>query len=167
MLDYDTLVTSPETRIEDVIRRSLGYAETQGKHRDDIDILLTRDCEDVNAGVMFFRVSSSPWMLDFLEKWESGRKLEHPELTEQDVLSVMLQHNVLGTADRSIVVPQTFFNAYPEELNQCRDDRDPRSWEESMFLVHFPGARWWFKEEEDPIRRLMAKYYQKVFSGRF
>lgn len=163
MLDYDTLITNPKISIKDIIKQSLDFAEAEGKNRDEVQLILTRDCEPLNAGSMFFKVSKSPWMLEFLDAWRSGMKPNDPEYTEQDMLRDMLKQNVLHTADKSVIVPQTLFNAYPEELHQCRDERDPRSWEEGMFVIHFPGARWWYKDEVDIIRRFMQKYYQKAY----
>lgn len=163
MLDYDTLITSPEIRVEEIIEQSLELAEIEGKDRDSIQLILTRDCEPLNAGSFFVRVT--PWTIKFIEEWRSGQQPETPNRTEQDVLRDMLLDNVLGVADHSVVVPQTMFNAYPEELGHCRDPRDARSWEEGMFLIHFPGAKWWLKEE-DAVGDLMRKYYQRAFPGR-
>jgi mannan polymerase II complex MNN10 subunit len=163
MLDYDTLITNPSIRIEDVIEKSLSFAESQGKTRDNIQMVLTRDCEPFNAGSMLFRVS--PWLLGFLEEWKGGLQPETPNRTEQDVLRDMLLDNGFEVEEKSVVVRQTWFNAYPEELGRCRDERDPGDWEKGMFLIHFPGAKW-FLEEEDAVGRLVRKYYWKAFPDR-
>jgi mannan polymerase II complex MNN10 subunit len=163
MLDYDTLITNPSIRIEDVVEKSLSFAESQGKTRDKIQMVLTRDCEPFNAGSMFFRVS--PWLLEFLEEWKGGLQPETPNRTEQDVLRDMLLDNGFGVDEKSVVVPQTWFNAYPEELGHCRDERESGDWEKGMFLIHFPGAKW-FLEEEDAVGRLVRKYYWKAFPDR-
>lgn len=163
LLDFDTLITNTEVRVEDIIEQSLQFAEAEGKHRDDIQLILTRDCEPLNAGSFFVRVS--PFLPGFIEEWRSGRQSNTPQRTEQDVLRDMLLENTFQVADFSVVVPQTMFNAYPDDLNLCRDERDPRSWEKGMFLVHFPGARYWLKER-DPIGRLMRKYYHAAFPER-
>lgn len=164
MLDYDTLITNPEIRIEQIIERSLAFAENEeGKSMGDIDLILTKDCEPVNVGSFFVRVS--PWILDLVEEWRGGRQDELPNRTEQDVLRDMLLDDTLGTAGRSVMVPQTWFNAYPDELGHCRDERDGGGWEEGMFLIHFPGAEFWLKEE-GAVGRLMRKYWERAFPRR-
>jgi mannan polymerase II complex MNN10 subunit len=65
MLGFDTLITNTSIRISNVIEQSLVFAEEEGKAREDIDLILTRDCEPLNLGSMFLR--SSSWTLDFIE----------------------------------------------------------------------------------------------------
>lgn len=163
MLDYDTIITNPSITIEKIIEESLQLAESQGKPRDQINLILTRDCEPLNTGSMFIRVS--PWTLSFLREWKTGLQPKTPNRTEQDVLRDMLLDDVHDMVGSSVVVPQTWFNAYPEELGNCRDERDRRDWEEGMFLIHFPGANFLLKED-GAVGWLMGEYFDKAFPGR-
>ena len=55
MLDFDTLITNSSIRLEDVVEQSLSFAESEGKARGDVDLILTRDCEPLNLGSFFVR----------------------------------------------------------------------------------------------------------------
>jgi mannan polymerase II complex MNN10 subunit len=77
---------------------------------------------------------------------------------EPDVLRDMLHDNAYSVADKSVVAPQWMFDAYPKDID-CYDPRDPRPWEPGMFLLHFAGARWKFREQKDPIGTLMRRYF--------
>lgn len=43
MLDLDTLIMNSSVTLEDLIERSLRYGEQEGKKREDIHMILTRD----------------------------------------------------------------------------------------------------------------------------
>lgn len=165
MLDFDTLITNSSIRLEDVVEQSLAYAESVDggkKDREDVNLILTRDCDPLNLGSFFLRASE--WTLSFIEEWRSGGDVtdEQGHLhNEQDVLRDMLLANSFSVADKSVLAPQHLFDAYPEEL-ECYDPRDPRPWVPGMFLLHFAGARWRLKGEKDPVGMLMRKYYEAV-----
>lgn len=162
MLDFDALITNTSIMISDVIEQSLQFAESEGKRREDIHLVLTRDCDPLNLGSMFVRASS--WTLDFIEEWRAGADIldNHGQLrNEQDVLRDMLRDNTFSVADHSVIAPQHFFDAYPAEL-ECYDPRDPRPWEPGMFVLHFAGAPWRLKGEEDPVGSLMRRYSHMI-----
>lgn len=102
------------------IERSLHFAENEGMHGDAIQLILNRDCEPLKAGSLFLRVS--PWLLRLLEGWRSERHPDPHHRTEEGVLRDILLDNVLEIANSSIVMQQTLFHAYPEELNQSPND---------------------------------------------
>ena len=162
MLDYDTLITNSSIPISAVIQQSLDLAEEEGKSRADVNLILARDCDPLNLGSMFLRVSS--WTLDFIEQWRAGAGIPDAQgkpRNEQDVLRDMLHLNEYSVADRSVIAPQWMFDAYPEEL-ECYDPRNPKPWEPGMFLLHFAGAKWRLKDQKDPIGTLMRKYSLQV-----
>lgn len=43
MLDLDTLIMNSSVTLEDFVERSLEYGEREGKKREDIHMILTRD----------------------------------------------------------------------------------------------------------------------------
>ncbi|CAK1365221.1 hypothetical protein CB0940_08830 [Cercospora beticola] len=161
MLDLDTLIMNSSVTLEDFVERSLEYGEREGKKREDIHMILTRDCEPLNAGSMIFR--ASPWMLQMIEQWRShdvdadageGNRLD------QGALKGMLQEDVFSSAQKSVIVPQTWMNSYPEEI-QCYDPREEaltRPWEYGDFVIHFAGAAWHHAELHDPVGHFMRKY---------
>lgn len=162
MLDFDTLITNTSIAISDVIERSLQFAEAEGKRGGDVHLVLTRDCDPLNLGSMFLR--ASPWTLAFIEQWRAGAEIldQHRQLrNEQDVLRDMLHGNAFSVADHSVIAPQHLFDAYPAEL-ECYDPRDPRPWRPGMFLLHFAGAPWRLKDQEDPVGMLMRKYFHMI-----
>lgn len=162
MLDYDTLITNPQVKLEEIIERSLSLAESRGQSRDSIDIILAKDCEPINAGVMFFRVS--PYTLSFIDQWSKGYNTfsegDGRRLNEQEILWKMLANDELQMKKHSIITPQTWFDAYPKELDKCRDQNDSASWTPGMFLIHFAGANWFLgKEHNDAVGYLMRSYW--------
>ena len=162
MLDFDTLITNTSTLISDVVEESLAFAGAEGKSSADIDLLLTRDCEPLNMGSCLIRASA--WSVDFIEQWRVGADVLDEKgmlRNEQDVMRDMLHDDAFSVADHSVMAPQHLFDAYPPEI-ECYDPRDPRPWEPGMFVMHFAGARWRFKEQKDPIGSLMRKYFQAV-----
>lgn len=159
MLDFDTLITNMSIPLSDVIDQALA---TGSGHRNDINLILTRDCEALNAGSMFLRVH--PWTLDFIEQWRAGAEIldSRGDLrNEQIVLRDMLLSNDFRVADRSLIAPQWMFDAYPEEL-KCHDPRDPRPWKPGMFLLHFAGVNWHLKGQQDALGSLVRKYFPLV-----
>ena len=166
MFDFDTLITNTAIGLDDIVEQSLRFAELEGKSRDDIHLILTRDCQPLNAGSMFLR--ASPWVLDFLEQWRAGASVlakdttDHNHLVrnEQEVLRDMLASNDFGVVNKSVIAPQWLFNAYPEEI-PCNDPRFSTAWRPGMFVVHFAGAGWVTKKE-DAVGTLMKKYWPMV-----
>ncbi|USW51846.1 Putative glycosyltransferase 34, nucleotide-diphospho-sugar transferase [Septoria linicola] len=163
MLDYDTLIMNSAVKLEEVVEKALAFAKEEGKSRQAIQMILTRDCEPINAGSMIFR--TTPWMLEMIEEWRAHEVIVDPaegDRLEQGSLRDMVEKNVFSVAEKSVVVPQTWMNSYPEELT-CYDPRDKaleRPWKRGDFVIHFAGAAWHHKEMEDSIGTLMRKYHQ-------
>ncbi|KAK4618112.1 hypothetical protein CLAFUW4_12089 [Fulvia fulva] len=166
MVDFDTLITNTDIRLDSVIEQSLLFAELEGSSRDDMHLILTRDCQPLNAGSMFLR--ASPWVLDFVEQWRAGANVlamnttnhNHLVRNEQEVLRDMLASNEFDVVNKSVIAPQWIFNAYPEEI-PCRDTRFNTAWKPGMFVMHFAGAGWVTKQQ-DAVGTLMRKYWPMV-----
>lgn len=167
-LDVDALITNTTVRLEDLISKSLSFAENhENKGSSTVQIILTKDHEPVNLGSVIFR--SSPWIIDFITKWSSRygticpQNEAEPLCNEQEILRDMLAINAEGVRDHTVIVPQRWMNSYAEEVNQYLDPKDEgRVWERGDFVIHFAGASWWLKEEEDPVGMLMRKYHEMV-----
>ncbi|KAI5801812.1 galactosyl transferase [Pyronema domesticum] len=159
-IDYDTVITNTETKLEDVILDALRSAEKA----DEIDFILTADCWPLNAGSMLIRSSSR--VLPFLSAvWDCGdpsKSLDEP--SEQDCIRDMLLKEPYSKTwgDRALWVPQTKINAFPSEV-PCYDKYD-KGWSPGDFVVHFAGAWAHLPQhlKKDSYGVLMRKYSEWI-----
>jgi len=146
-IDFDTLITNTSVALEDIIVDSL-----EGRNgKDDVDMLLTADCCELNAGSMLFR--GTPRLLQFISHvWECGTGPNTP--SEQDCILQVIRENPLWKT-RALWIPQTKMNSFPAEV-PCYD-KEQRGWRKGDFVIHFAGA-WAYFKGKDPYGLLMRRY---------
>jgi hypothetical protein len=143
-LDGDMVVTNFRARVELMLPR-----------RSAIDLILSRDCDNVNMGAFIIRASKTA--LEILEEIYSGphvtKKILEDSWWEQKSF-INLYAKSEGLRNRTLVVPQNTFNAYPPGYG-CHD-KDSNAWSPGDFAVHFPGTN------EDIRNNLVPEYLNKV-----
>jgi len=102
-------------------------------------------------------VRSKPSAIAFLDRVRTYGK-QNPDLSEQDCIRDMMNKNLNGEKEQTLMIPQRRINAFPAEI-PCFDDEKP--WEPGEFLIHFAGA-WAHVKEEDPAGFLMRKYEGEI-----
>ncbi|GFF22900.1 probable alpha-1,2-galactosyltransferase gmh2 [Aspergillus udagawae] len=154
-IDYDTLITNTDTKLENLIDDSLASVSAP----DRINFLLTPDCFNLNAGSMLLRSSSK--VVEFLSRVKTCRYDPLPGLndnpSEQDCMLQLIKENRHDEEEQVLFIPQWKMNAFPEEI-LCYD-QDNRKWEPGMFVVHFAGAWAHMPNRTDAKADLFEKYY--------
>ena len=155
-IDFDSLITNKEIKLETIIAEALNM--TTKEHAQNIDMILTVDCNGLNIGSMIFR--STPLLIPFLETVRQCIKntLQHQQICIQDLLNMHISSE-LKVNNRYIRIPQWKINAYPKEI-LCYDEKE-MSWQNGMFVVHFPGA-WAYVDGNDPVGQLMETYQKFI-----
>ncbi|CAI6332481.1 unnamed protein product [Periconia digitata] len=157
-LDFDTLITNTDIKLTDIIQETLANVTNP----DEIDYLLTHDCNGLNMGSFVVRAHERSTKVFRDAAAIEGRHREKGEqFSEQDSMVTLLKDDA-ATSQRTIQVPQWKLNAFPEEIS-CFDESD-RVWEPGMFVLHFAGA-WAHVEGPDPTGKLMKKYEGEVIFG--
>lgn len=108
------------------------YIRTPTSYRvEDVDILITQDQNDINAGVIFFRRSAFTRYL--LEIMTDSRLMtrEHGGAEQDSIKHLMHEH--LLVRKHVGIYPQRKFNAYV-------DGGEDRGWRDGDWLVHFAGC---------------------------
>ncbi|KAJ4372322.1 hypothetical protein N0V83_004096 [Neocucurbitaria cava] len=149
-IDFDTLFTNTDIKITDIIEESLRNVTNP----DEIDMLITNDCNRFNAGSFVLRGQDRAF--NFMRdawKMDDEYKAKGESISEQDALRHLMDEE--PGKSKVIVLPQWKMNAFPEEIG-CFDD-EKRGWEDGMFVIHFAGA-WAHVKGEDPTGQLMKKY---------
>lgn len=157
-LDFDTLVTNTDIKVADIIEETLANATNP----DEIDYLLTHDCNGLNFGS--FIVRGHERSIKFLHDAYAiadREKEKDNQMSEQDVI-VKLMKDDPASAHRTIQVPQWKLNAFPQEI-ACFDD-SRKAWEHGTFVIHFAGA-WAHVKGDDPTGQLMRKYEPEIIWG--
>lgn len=156
-LDFDTLFTNTDVKIEDIIEEELRNVTNP----EEIDMLVTHDCNGFNGGSFIlrghdraFNFMRDAWKMD--DDW----KAKGESINEQDALKHLFDEE--RNKDKVRVVSQWKMNAFPEEI-QCYDE-EKRAWEDKMFVIHFAGA-WAHVKGEDPTGYLMKKYEEYIKWG--
>jgi mannan polymerase II complex MNN10 subunit len=157
-MDFDTLITNTTMKLEDVISETLANSTKP----DNIDFLVTDDCNGLNDGS--FIVRSSPRSIEFLNRvralHDSERKKENG-LNDQEAMRDLLL-NKAPLTEHVQRIPQWKINAFPPEIT-CFDD-NRRVWEKGFFVIHFAGA-WAHVDGDDPTGFLMKKYESEIIWG--
>ncbi|KAF2187060.1 glycosyltransferase family 34 protein [Zopfia rhizophila CBS 207.26] len=157
-MDFDTLITNTDIKVADIINESLANVTNP----DQIDHLLTHDCNGLNAGSFIVRGKSrSIKLFDDVRALYDSKKAEGEQYSEQDSM-VHLLKNDKRTAKHALRVPQIKLNAFPEEI-RCFDE-EQRGWEPGTFVIHFAGA-WAHVKGDDPTGQLMRKYQDHIIWG--
>lgn len=157
-LDFDTIITNTDIKLADIIEDTLKNVT----NRDDIDYLVTHDCNGLNAGS--FIVRSHDRSIKFLQDIyaiQDREKKAGNDLSEQDAMAKLIQDDP-ASGNRTVQVPQWKLNAFPKEI-ACFDDSD-KAWEPGTFTLHFAGA-WAHVKGDDPTGQLMRKYEPEIIWG--
>ncbi|KAL7753236.1 hypothetical protein RI367_001011 [Sorochytrium milnesiophthora] len=145
LLDLDTIITNQH------IQAHYLTDAVPATH----DVLIARDCNELNAGSVFLR--NSPWTLEFLDRVSSSYgttvAVDHP-WQEQEAI-IRLHHSDASVRQHILMSPQWAFNAYAVESScQTRDSR----WNRGDFVVHFANmmSPWYL-----PNHRMFMRYLQE------
>ncbi|KAL5121210.1 hypothetical protein ACEQ8H_000678 [Pleosporales sp. CAS-2024a] len=157
-LDFDTLITNTDTKLEDIIDEELRNATNPHQ----VDFLFTHDCNGFNAGSFLVRAHdrSLKFLRDSWKIHDDAKALE-VHMSEQDSTVKLLKDDPQSAA-RVHVVPQWKLNAFPQEI-ACFDD-ERRAWEHGAFVLHFAGA-WAHVKGDDPTGQLMKQYEHEIIWG--
>ncbi|KAF2636678.1 hypothetical protein P280DRAFT_472893 [Massarina eburnea CBS 473.64] len=157
-IDFDTLITNTDIKVADIIEETLANATAP----DEIDYLLTHDCNGLNMGSFIARAHerSVKFFKDTSAIETHGRE-KGESMSEQDAMVRLLETDP-ATAHRAIQVPQWKLNAFPDEIS-CFDEHEI-GWKPGTFVLHFAGA-WAHVKGEDPTGQLMRKYETEVVWG--
>lgn len=128
IIDSDAFIMNMSTPLQPII-----MAAYEAHHPNPLDMIMAADCNGLNAGVFFMRVS--PWSLDFLNEVWSVNNPTIPNIDawwEQAALRYLME----GSSDlrqHLWQAPQKFFNAYPPS------HADPcfAKWAPGDFVFHF------------------------------
>ncbi|KAJ5454064.1 uncharacterized protein N7458_005020 [Penicillium daleae] len=157
-IDYDTLITNTDTKLEDLIEGSLASVSDPNR----INFLLTSDCFKLNAGSMLLRSTSQ--VLAFLSRAKTCRYDPLPGLnnnpSEQDCMLQLIEENQHDEQEQVLFIPQWKMNAFPEEI-PCYDHYN-KKWEPGMFVVHFAGAWAHMPNRTDAKAELFERYYSLI-----
>ncbi|KAF2277528.1 uncharacterized protein EI97DRAFT_449623 [Westerdykella ornata] len=163
-VDIDTLFTNTDIKVHEIIEDNLKRAPNP----DDIDLLVTHDCNGLNTGS--FLVRGHKRSLDLFQAIDEVRasvaEKEHDNILEQDAMGRLLKSNPEAAA-KSLRLPSYLMNAYPPEI-RCYEDKTvtdiSAEWKPGYFYIHFAGAGI-VVGGHDAVGRLMRKYEQYVIWG--
>lgn len=157
-LDFDTLITNTGTKVSDIIQETLSNVTNP----DEIDYLLTHDCNGLNMGSFIVRAHErSTKVFRDAAAIEQSHRDKDEQFSEQDSMVTLLRDDA-STSQRTVRVPQWKLNAFPQEI-ACFDEAQ-QVWEPGMFVLHFAGA-WAHVDGDDPTGQLMRKYENQVIWG--
>jgi mannan polymerase II complex MNN10 subunit len=157
-LDVDTLITNTEIKLADIIDETLKNVTNP----DEIDWLVTHDCNGLNTGSYVVRGrESSIKLFDSSGLIHDAEAQNDKHLSDQDALGRLFREDA-ASASRTVQVPQWKLNAFPQEI-ACFD-KAQKVWEHGFFVLHFAGA-WAHVKGEDPTGQLMRKYQREIIWG--
>ncbi|KAF2424229.1 hypothetical protein EJ08DRAFT_700824 [Tothia fuscella] len=155
-MDFDTLITNTNTKLEDVVAESLKGLE----NANSVDWLFTPDCFELNAGSFLTRATPriNKFVNAVIEYHETHATQEH-QLSEQDCMrDIMFKEKRF--LDNTHFIPQHKINAFPAEI-PCFDQTKIK-WEPGTFAIHFAGAWAHVHDMDDPTGYLMKKYEKEI-----
>lgn len=157
-MDFDTLITNTDIKVADIVDEALANVTDPSQ----IDWILSHDCNGLNFGSFLVRNSERPlkFIADVIAM-SADKKEDGGEPSEQDA-TVMLIKADPKSAARTIQIPQTKINGFPQEI-ACFDE-EHKGWQPGMFVLHFAGA-WAHVKGEDPTGQLMRKYEGDIIWG--
>lgn len=190
-IDFDTLVTNLDIRLDDIITESLynvsrsvfppakedgwkttfNSAEADGQNPDEVDLLLTADCFPLNAGSMLVRgrvLPGSTRKSPLTSAQFLGRVREYHKANasyEHQLSEQDCMRDLLFEYDKEYT--KKHVHMIPQwKTNAFPDeikcwDNDQRGWEVGTFVIHFAGA-WAHVKGEDPTGFLMRKYEGQI-----
>lgn len=137
-LDIDTLVTNGSYTLDWIVDEAhkvfkAEHAKKGNKDHPPLEMILSRDCNGINAGSLFLR--RSPWVQRFLALLWSLRdelpNLDKDKRSEQDAI-VYLYERKQEIRDRTTFLPQYILNGNPEDIGCTEffpDDSTGRTWQ--------------------------------------
>jgi mannan polymerase II complex MNN10 subunit len=158
-LDVDTLITNTEIKLADIIEDTLKNVTNP----EEIDWLITHDCNGLNTGSYIVRGHERSIKLFDNSGMIWDREAQNDKhLSDQDALGMLFKDDA-ASARRTVKVPQSKLNAFPQEI-ACFDNDENKVWEHGFFVLHFAGA-WAHVKGDDPTGYLMRKYQHEVIWG--
>jgi hypothetical protein len=137
MMDYDIIIMNEKLDLHThVFEQAKKKREESGLPWDTVEYIIAKDCNGMNAGSFFIRVSE--WSIEFLKKvWDIQGKRRYG-FEEQGAMQYVLEDEEFKefSKDRLLVVDQSLFNAYPISTAPCFS-----AYKEGDLLVHFPGDK--------------------------
>ncbi|ORY09749.1 galactosyl transferase GMA12/MNN10 family-domain-containing protein [Clohesyomyces aquaticus] len=159
-VDFDTLITNTTVRLEDIIYESLANVTAP----EEIDLLLTDDCNGLNDGSFIVRSSkrSIAFLVGVSALHDTNLLEGKNNLNDQEAMRDYLA--LKGPLTKhALMIPQNKINAFPEEIG-CYD-AEQKKWEKGMFVIHFAGA-WAHVKDKDATGLLMRKYESEIIWDR-
>ena len=132
MLDADALIMNQQLRLEKHILKPAAMLARKA-HRSAPDLILSRDCNDLNTGSLF--IHKSNWSMEFLEKvWTYDQRGVHnvDVWWEQAVIIDMMKRQKAWMAPHVQLVPQGWLNSFEGDCGH--------RYREGDFVIHFPGT---------------------------
>lgn len=136
-IDADTLIMSPNVKIEDIIEC----------HMEGNDILVSQDFKMINTGVIF--IKNTEWSRKFINLiYDQEHFIEHPNW-EQEAFINLLKNNTSNSSKHVKVLElsqQNLINSYHYSFfnNDC-------------FILHFPGC--FRKDINNGLDKCMNSFY--------
>ncbi|KAI9003937.1 galactosyl transferase GMA12/MNN10 family-domain-containing protein [Hyaloraphidium curvatum] len=183
--DIDTLITNYSVSLASIVvaAKEVHRENHKGKKdAPDLEMILSRDCNGLNAGSLLLR--RSPWVQRFLALLWSMRdelpKIDKDKRSEQDALAYLYKTKEDVRA-RAAFLPQTVLNGNPEDIS-CLEwfegtGESGRPWKRGDFTWHIAGSwahtdnimkRNGIKEDSEQAKNfegsefLFAKYWPQV-----
>ena len=131
LLDFDTIIFNYSVQLADLL---LHAAAARDPRKDDsIDIILSKDCNGINAGSILFR--NSAWTKVFAKKWFLTNSSDIPKMDiwKEQASLMYLFHTDQDVRDHTVFIPQKLFNAYGHSCGYKFRKND--------FLIHFAGDK--------------------------
>ena len=111
ILDADALIMNKRISVGNVIQA------VQDMYSEEIDIIISKDCNDFNSGSFFMR--NSAWTNQFIDRWiahSSNKTIPRIDIWwEQAVLIEMINNNEMDVSKHLAVVQQSMLNSYANE----------------------------------------------------
>jgi hypothetical protein len=133
MIDMDAFVMNTSITLQ-----SITEAAKEGRGSQPLDMIIAKDCNGINAGVLLLRMSE--WSLDFLNLvWETFNP-EIPNMNAwwEQAAIIHLLKNSAELGRHVAIVAKTVLNSYPPAF-AARAGSSPcwGSWQEGEFVLHF------------------------------
>lgn len=146
-IDHDLFFMNRSATLDHVIEVSEMQQMSDGLPSPDM--ILSRDCNNLNIGTMLFR--HSDYVKRFLPEWYEYSEL-NPEIDEikwwheQGSFISMYNNNLMNLKNHTAVIPQNFINPFGQ--HDCG-----YQYRTGDIIVHFPGHK-------DLIKNYTKKYYE-------
>lgn len=128
LLDVDTIITNFDIKLDSL----LNLASLK-----NYDILITKDCNGINAGS--FLVRNSNFTKSFLKTlWDSyGKEISTSDEWREQGAFAYFHDKTEEARNKILFLPQNSINSYPAENVYCVTHE--KSWRKDHFVIHFAG----------------------------